>query len=127
MGSQDNKHHLEALTIYDNLLKQTDLPLTWRHRTLYRKALSYQAMNQTQNALAAYYQVINTDTSTHPITQWKWYFKSGFNTIAMLTELQKPAAAIAIAKKLAASKGPRAEDAAHRARALEMKYMIWTE
>ena len=127
MGSLDSKHHLEALAIYDKLLKQPSLPLLWKHRTLYRKALSYQALDQNENALSAYYTVVNTDITATPITQWKWYYQSGFNAIAMLTELQNPAAAIAIAKKLAASKGPRAEDAAHRARALEMKYMIWTE
>jgi len=127
LGTQNKNHYLKALSIYDALLTQPKLPLLWKHRILYRKALTYQATQQTQKALEAYYDVINIDKNSPPITQWRWYYQSGFNAIAILIENDNPAAAIAIAKKMAQSHGPRAEDAAHRARLLEMKYMIWSE
>ena len=43
----------------------------------------------------------------------------------MLEEMGNPKAAIAIAKKLASSKGQRAQEASTKARDLEMKHMIW--
>jgi len=82
-------------------------------------------MGNDDPALEIYYSVINIDLNKTPITEWKWYYKCGFNAIKMLDEMKNPRAAIAIAKKLASSDGNRSEEATKRARTLEMKYMIW--
>ncbi|MFT5905547.1 MAG: tetratricopeptide (TPR) repeat protein [Cryomorphaceae bacterium] len=123
-GSEPANFQL-ALNIYDTLIKQHQGDPQSLNQIKYNQALTLQHMGNDDKALEIYYSVINIDTKIRPITEWIWYYRCGFDAIAMLEEMKNPNGAIAIAKKLAASNGSRAEDARVRARKLEMKHMIW--
>jgi len=125
MGAMDEKHYEEAIKVYDQLLAQKDLPAIWFNRIHYSKGYTYENMNLNQEAVNTYYAVVNIDHTKTPITEWKWYYTCGFNAIEMLVKLGNPKAAISVAKKLASTKGPRAAEAAKRARDIEMEHMIW--
>ena len=124
-GDFNRKYYLLALIIYDTLIQQFQGDFHILNQIKYNQALTLQHMGNDEEALEIYYSVINIDPKANPITEWNWYYKCGFNAIAMLEEMKNPNGAIAIAKKLANSGGSRATEASNRARALEMKYMIW--
>lgn len=124
-GDSNPENFQLALDIYDLLIKQHKGDFQSLNEVKYNQALTLQHMGNAEKALEIYYSVINIDTKVTPITEWSWYYKCGFTAIAMLEEMKNPNGAIAIAKKLAASKGNRALEAKKRARTLEMKYMIW--
>lgn len=125
LGTEDEKYYSEAIEVYDRLLAQKNLPTIWFNRIHYNKAYTYEEMNMNQKAISTYYAVININHNQAPITEWTWYYRCGFNAVVMLEELGNPKAAIAVAKKLASTKGPRAKEATARARTIEMKHMIW--
>lgn len=114
-----------ALNIYDDLITQNSGKSHITNQIKYHKALTLQHMDRDDDALEVYYSVINIDPLKNPITEWHWYYECGFRAIAMLEDMKNPNGAIAIAKKLADTKGNRADEARKRARVLEMKYMIW--
>ncbi len=124
-GNLIPKNFNETLKIYDNLIQQNPANFQIINQIKYNKALTLQHMGNDDQALEIYYSVI--DIKNKPITEWKWYYKCGFTAIAMLEEKKKPHAAIAIAKRLASTKGTRAKEASKRARSLEMKFMIWEQ
>ncbi|MGJ8656365.1 MAG: tetratricopeptide repeat protein [Akkermansiaceae bacterium] len=125
LGDIQPENFQSALDIFDILIKQNQGNFQALNEIKYNKALALQHMNNDDDALEIYYSVINIDLNKAPITEWKWYYKCGFTAIAMLEEMKNPNGAIAIAKKLSNSNGSRADEAAKRARSLEMKYMIW--
>lgn len=124
-GDSQPEDFQSSLDIFNILIKQSQDNLPALNEIKYNKALVLEHMGNDDEALGIYYSVINIDTQTAPITEWKWYYKCGFKAIAMLEEMKNPNAAISIAKKLSNSNGSRAEEAAKRARKLEMEYMIW--
>lgn len=124
-GELNRKNYQSALDIYETLITQYQGDTHTLNQIKYNQALTLQHMGNDEKALEIYYSVINIDPKSTPINEWTWYYKCGFNAIAMLEEMKNPNGAIAIAKKLAESNGSRADDANKRARALEMKYMIW--
>lgn len=127
LGSSEEKYFQSSIKIYDDLINQ----FTGNHQVVnevkYNKALLLQQMGQDDLALSIYYSVIKIDPKKTPITEWNYYFKCGFRAITTLEEQKNPKAAMAIAKKLAESKGIHADEAAKKARDLEKKYMIWQE
>ncbi len=127
LGTTDPLNYPKAIDIYNGILSDPVISDFWKNRVNYRKANTYQHMGDNLKAEETYYSVVNVDTKKKPITEWTWYYRCGFNAIAMLEEQANPKGAIAIAKKLAKSGGPRAAEAAERSRQLEMKYMIWQE
>ncbi len=125
LGATNEKYYNEAINVYDRLLAQENIPVFWNNQIHFRKAYTYEEMEKNQEAVNTYYAVINVDHTQSPITEWKYYYRCGFNAIEMLESLGNPKAASAVAKKLASTKGPRAAEAAKRARDIEMEHMIW--
>ena len=125
LGDAEKKHYQQALDIYKDLSAQFENNEQIVNEIKYNEALLLQHIDQDNAALEIYYSVINIDIKKKPITEWKYYYLCGFRAITMLEEMGNPKAAIAIAKKLASSKGQRAQEASTKARDLEMKHMIW--
>jgi hypothetical protein len=75
-------------------------------------------------ALEAYYSVLET-ASNEPPAEWEWFERCGFRALEIYESAQRWQPAIAIAKKIASFKGPRADEAAARAHALQLKHMVW--
>jgi len=125
LGDSEEKHFQSALNIYQDLTTQFKENEQILNKIKYNQALLLQHMENDDQALAIYYSVINIDPAKTPITEWEYYYRCGFRAITILEAQQNPKAAIAIAKKLTESKGSRAQEAATKARDLEMKHMIW--
>ena len=77
-------------------------------------------------AREAYFSVIDRPTDPPP-AEWEWFERSGFRLLTMLEGAEDWKAAIAIAARIASFGGPRAEEAATRARQLRLKHMIWED
>lgn len=131
-GSADPSKYKQAIEIYDTLLSQDDLNLAWSNQIHFLKGQALEGMGDEKGALDAYYAVINRENvpkgTTEEDQEWFWFYRCGFKALAMLEKADRPRAAISIAKKIASyPNGPRAQEAADRARNLEMKHMIWEE
>ncbi|MFC4993413.1 tetratricopeptide repeat protein [Rubritalea tangerina] len=130
-GAEDPGQYAKAVAIYDQLLANKTLPLSWSNQIHYMKGQTLESMDQDQQALDTYYQVINRENidPEAPETQqeWKWFYQCSFKAIALLEKMQNYRAAVALSKKVASYGGPESESYQKRARALEMQHMIWEE
>lgn len=124
----------EALKVYDELLGLTASNPAQYFRLQYLRGLTLEKLPDPEDptktrlgdALSAYFSVL--DRPGHPPPpEWEWFERSGFRALALLENANRWQAAISIAGKIASFKGPRSEEAATRARQLQLKHMIYED
>jgi tetratricopeptide (TPR) repeat protein len=124
----------EVLNIYQKLLIHPAVDPASRNRLQYLRGQTLEqlpnpkapATKRVAEAIEAYYSVLEAATKTPP-AEWEWFERCGFRALEIYEAAQRWQPAIAIAKKIAACKGPRAAEAATRARALQLKHMVWED
>jgi hypothetical protein len=111
------------------LLERDDLTYSLSNRIHFLKGLTLEQLRQPGAALESYYRVINGRNlkEGESISEWKWYYDCGFSALRLLEEGKRWRSAFGIAKTLAESGGPRAQEAAQRAEKLQLDHMIWSE
>lgn len=133
-GDSNPESLSEALKIYDGLLEISSGRPAQFFRLQYLRGLTLEklpepddpAKTRTAEAREAYFTVIDRPTDPPP-AEWEWFERSGFRLLTMLETEEDWKAAIAIAGKIASFGGPRAGEAATRARQLRLKHMVWDD
>ena len=116
----------KAVAILEECLAWEELPYAASNRLHYLKALTLEQLGREKDALDTLYQVVNRENLTDgAAAEWTYFFNCGFKAVRLLGESKDWKGAYAVARKLAASKGPRSEEAAKRARAIQLEHMIW--
>lgn len=132
-GSSSNASSLEqALAVYDRLLGDAK-----KHPALFNRLQFLRgntlanlpdpkdpAKTREREAFQAYYSVLETDT---PPAEWEFFEECGFKAVTLLEKEGRAKAAIAVAKKIASFKGPRAEEANARASKIHLEQQVWEE
>lgn len=121
------KPYEEALAIYTELLGSTQLTSTLSHRLHYLRGLTLEQLNRDGEALDSYYQVLETREPGKPHSPEEWYQfeRTAFKGLGLLEARGRWRAAVAFAEKIASFQGPRAREAAERAKKLRLEHMIW--
>ena len=133
-GESDPESLSEALEIYNSLLDPTKDNLPSYFRIQYLRGLTLEKLpdaadpekTRLAEARDAYFSVLDRPADPPP-PEWEWFGRSGFRLLTLLENVEDWKAAIAIAEKIASFGGPRAEEAATRARQLRLKHMIWED
>ena len=124
----------EVLALYQKLLTHPKVDQATRHRLQFLRGQTLEQLPSPKNpavkrvaeALEAYYSVLDAPTNAPP-AEWEWFERCGFRALEIYEAAQRWQPAIAIAKKIASFKGPRADEAAARARSLQLKHMVWED
>ena len=124
----------EALSIYQKLLTHPQVDPATRYRLQYLRGQTLEQLPSPKNpatkrvaeALEAYYSVLES-AAKQPPAEWEWFERCGFRALELCEAAQRWQPAIAIAKKIDSFHGPRAEEAAARARSLQLKHMVWED
>lgn len=133
-GSSQPDALAEALASYDQLLPATKTQPGLFYRIQYLRGMTLEllpradnpALMRTSEALDAYYSVFEAARNQAP-DEWEWFERSGFRALGLLEKAERWEPAIAVATKIASFKGPRAAEAAARAKQLRLEHMIWEE
>jgi thioredoxin-like negative regulator of GroEL len=133
-GDSDPDSLANALRIYDSLLEASSGNPSRFFRLQYLRGLTLEklpdATDPTKNRLTeareAYFSVIDRPTDPPP-TEWEWFERSCFRLLNLLETEEDWKAAVGIAGRIASFGGPRAEEAATRARQLRLKHMVWDD
>jgi tetratricopeptide (TPR) repeat protein len=124
----------DALAIYDQLLTSAAGRPAVLHRLHYLRGMTLELLprgngvqgNREREALENYYTVLQSGSSQPP-GEWEWFERCGFRALALLEKAGRWDAAISTASKIASFNGPRAEEAAARAKQLRLEHMIWDD
>lgn len=133
-GESDPESLSKALEIYDSLLEISSQSPARFFRLQYLRGLTLEKLpdpvdpskTRVAEAREAYFSVIDRPADPPP-AEWEWFERSGFRLLTMLESAEDWKAAIAIAGRIASFGGPRAEEAATRARQLRLKHMVWED
>lgn len=124
----------KALEIYNQLIQLSITNPSQYFRLQYLRGLTLEKLpdpdqpgsTRLGDALSAYYAVLDRPVDPPP-PEFEWFERSGFRALTLLENAERWQAAISIAEKIASFGGPRAEEAATRARQLRLKHMIWED
>ena len=124
----------EVLALYQKLLTHPKVDQATRHRLQFLRGQTLEQLPSPKNpavkrvaeALEAYYSVLDAPTNAPP-AEWEWFERCGFRSLELCESAQRLQPAIAIAKKIASFKGPRADEAAARARSLQLTHLVWED
>ncbi|MEO5915719.1 MAG: tetratricopeptide repeat protein [Luteolibacter sp.] len=131
-GNSDPASLAEALAVYDKLLAQAESHPALLNRLQYLRGRTLELMpdekdptkKREKQAFQAYHSVLETTT---PPAEWEYFELCGFRALELLIKAERWQAAINVAKQIASFKGPGAEDAAARAREIQLKQMLWED
>jgi TolA-binding protein len=131
-GSSHPASLTEALAVYDKLLTHAKTYPALFNRLQYLRGITLEQLpdekdpqkKREKQAFQAFYSVLETTSAP---AEWEYFERCGFRALAILEKEERWPVAITVAKKIAAFNGPRAEEAATRASALQLKHMIFEE
>ena len=123
LGARDKALVEQALALYDQLASEPGIDATAQHRALYNKGRCLETLARPEEALAAYYQVVESGAANPK--EYFWFYKAGFDACRLSETRQQWKSAIAIYQKMAALDGPRAEEAKARMTQLRLEHFIW--
>jgi tetratricopeptide (TPR) repeat protein len=115
-----------AVHLYDQVAADPDATAPWRDQALYKKGrcLSKQGLND--QALAAYYDVLNPPSgAAGQPPDFFWFEKAGYDAAAMLEAKAQWPGAISILEKVAEAGGPRSAEARKSADQLRLEHFVW--
>ncbi len=123
--TKDPQRNEQALALYERLAAEPGIPATVLHRALYNKGQCLELLGRLDEALAAYYQVVDIG-SAHP-QEYFWFYKAGFDACRLSEKREQWKSAIAIYRKMAGVEGPRAEEAKRQMERLRLEHFIWDD
>lgn len=123
LGQKDPAMREQALAIYTELAAKTGSNATWRSLALYQKGRCLEALQRPDEALAAYYDVLQIGAA-QPV-EYFWFYKAGFDAGRLCEDRQQWKSAIAVYQKMAAVDGPRSEQAKGLVSHLRLLHFIW--
>ena len=124
LGRQDPKQLEAAVAAFDQLATLPGVAPAWRNQALYKKGRCLHTLTRTDEALAAWYDVL--DKTALEGRDFFWYYKAGFDAADVFRSQEQWKSAVGIYEKMAKLPGPRATEARERATQLKLeKFLPW--
>lgn len=124
-GSDNPKKISESVATFDQLSMLPGISRYWRNLALYKKGKGLQWLGKKEEMLSAYYDTLTLPTDPKELPEYYWFYRAGFDAAEALEIDEQWEAAIAIYRKLAEAKGPRAQEAEDRIKRLRLEHFIW--
>lgn len=124
LGNAEPASYKEAIAAW-RLAAEPAVPPRWRNRALVKIGAASEKLGELPAALASYHSVLSAKNEAEP--EYFWFYKAGFDAARILEDENKAAEAIAIYERLAATDGPRAEEARQRINNLRLENFLWEE
>lgn len=120
----------KAINLCTDILETPNLGLAWKFKALTQRAQFHERMNDQQKALDDYAAILAhtpSGSSANKRRDWHWFYNAGFASMRLMGQLQNWDGALALARKLAQTSGPRSREAAAYARRIQLEHFIWQE
>ncbi len=124
LGNSDPSSYKEAIAAW-RLAAEPNVPPRWRNQALVKIGAASEKLGELPAALASYHSVLSAKNETEP--EYFWFYKAGFDAARILEDQNKAAEAIEIYERLAATEGPRAEEARQRINRLRLDNFLWED
>ena len=122
LGRQDPKQLEAAVAAFDQLATLPGVPPAWRNQALYKKGRGLNTLARTDEALAAWYDVL--EKTAPEGRDFFWYYKAGFDAADVFRLQEQWKSAVGIYEKMAKLPGPRSAEAQERAAQLRLEKFL---
>ncbi len=127
LGAADPENYRRAVGMYEQLAAQTDAATHWHNQALFKKGICLERLNASDEALAAFYGIIEDGSRPDRRREFFWFYKAGFNAARLLEEQSHWKPAAVIYEKLAFAGGSRSEEAKERLNRLRLEHFLWEQ
>jgi len=115
-----------AIALYDQIAADPEATNPWRDQALYKKGRCLNKEGLTDQALAAFYDVLNARApAARQQPDFFWFDQAGFGAAEILEDRAQWPGAISILEKVAQAGGPRSAEARKRADQLRLEHFVW--
>ena len=115
-----------AMSLYDQIVADPDVTTPWRDQALYKKARCLNKQGLADQALTAYYDLLNGPaTVAQKQPDFFWFEKAGYDAAALLEAKSQWPGAIFVLEKIAGAGGPRSGEARKGAEQLRLQHFVW--
>jgi len=114
-----------ALKIWSSLASDSSLSSSWRNQAQFRIGAAHEQAGESAPAVAAYYDVLKRRSQSPP--ELFWFYKAGFSAARLLEAEKRWDQAIKIYELLAATDGPRRQEATSRINKIRLDNLLWDE
>jgi len=123
LGKADPKQLTAAIATYDQVVAAPGTSPTWRNQAAYKKAKALQQLEKNDEAIAVFYDILNSAGSGPRETFW--FSKAGFDAAGIAESRREWKSAVGIYEKMAAIPGPHVGEAKQRAKTLRLEHFLW--
>ena len=123
LGGKDHAMNEQAVVVYDQLASAPDAGTVARNRARYQKGRCLEALSRPEDALAAYYDILQAGANKPE--EYFWFYKAGFDAGRLCEAQEQWKSAISIYKKVATLDGPRADEAKARMTQIRLEHFVW--
>lgn len=127
LGRTDPAQLDSGVTLLEEFLADSALPLVWKARAGFTLASLHHEAGRDAEALDACYNVRHAAEMTPPTTpaDYAWFAKAGFFGIDLLEASRQWESAARLAEQIARQPGERATEAHDRATKIRLEHFLW--
>ncbi len=130
MGDSAPDSLVTARRLCTQMLEMPNIPLHWKFKALAQRAQFAEKQGNLNAALEDYLSILQyapTNDQASSRKDWFWFYSAGFSALHILELRQDWQAALDLAIRLSKTSGPKAADAANRARRIRLEHFIWND
>ncbi len=124
-GRNDPGRLDEAVAAYEAAAGVEKLGAAERNEALYMRGQALERVGREEEALAAYYDVMDRVDAGEYGDEFFWVYRAGFDAGRLLERQQRWDSAIAVYERLEVMDGPRSEEARERVNQLRLEHFLW--
>lgn len=123
LGDKDPENYRLAIGLWKQVAAEEARNSIWCNQAMTRVGDACEKLGDPAAAIAAYYEVFKPSES--PLTEFFWFYKSGFAAGRLLEEEEKWEEAIRVYELMAEVEGPRSLEAKNRINKLRLEHFLW--
>ena len=106
-----------------------NIHLYWKFKALSQRAQFAEKQGDMEAALHDYSTILQYKPDPHSVDKrdWYWFYSAGFAALHILELRQDWQAALNLAVRLSKTTGPKAREAANKARRIKLEHFIWND
>lgn len=129
LGDSDPESMNKARELCSQMLEMPNIHLYWKFKALSQRAQFAEKQGDMDAALNDYSDILQYTPNPLSVDKrdWYWFYNAGFAALHIMELKQDWQAALNLAVRLSKTTGPKAREAANRARRIRLEHFIWND
>jgi len=124
-GSKNPATFSDAISTWKLIASDPALSANWKNQALARTAAAHEKLGNSDAAIAAFYET--TRPGDQADGEYFWFYKAGFDAARLLETQTRWQEAVRIYEILAATDGPRVDEARQRINKIQLENFLWDD